>query len=58
MDADKSIHPKDLPRPHQDADTKQAEEFVDKSSVRKDENDVPAKDVQRPNDDAPRERNQ
>lgn len=58
MKEDKSIHPKDLPRPQQDADTKQAEEFIDKNAERKDQGDVPEKDLQRRRDDAPRGRNQ
>ncbi len=57
MGADKSIQIKDLPKPLQDTDTKQAEEFVDKSSIRKDENDIPEKDLT-PREDEPRQRNQ
>lgn len=57
MDEDKSIAPGSLPVPRQNTDTKQAEEYVDKSSVRKDENDVPAKTFDT-SDDGPRDRAQ
>lgn len=41
MSEDKSIKREDLPMPQQKTDTQQPEEFIDKSSIRKDENDVP-----------------
>ena len=58
MSHDKAIHPKDLPKPRQDADTRQPEEFIDKSSVRKDEEELP-KDVKQQDQPAePTPRNQ
>lgn len=39
-----AINIKDLPLPPQDVDTQQPEEFIDKSSIRKDENDLPQKE--------------
>ena len=43
MSNDKSINPRDLPQPRKESDTQQPEEFVDKSSVHKDENKTPDK---------------
>lgn len=51
--SDKAISLKDLPKPQQDRDTKQPEEFINKSSVRKDEADLQSIDMKRQETESP-----
>lgn len=55
---DKAISLKDLPKPQQDTDTKQPEEFIDESSVRKNEADLSSTDTKQQEAEKPDPRNQ